>query len=505
MMRLRVLAFSVVTVACSSAPWDRAGHDAGPRQDIKEASGDAGIAAVLDGGDAVDASEACMTGPHKFRAPRTFSVVNGTRDPAYVALSDAQKRAIVGIAFDGPGSSECTGTLIAERTILTAKHCTEGENPSTAYALFGPDDVHPELAVRVVQKHEHATHDVALLQLERSPAELLDVTPISIALAELTTHDVGIQVENAGYGLTRADGDSNGRFFVVEQLVGFEAEGNVLVVYGGGDRGVCFGDSGGPSLRIDTGSEPRIIGVLSWGDESCVGRDRYARTDVVRGWIEEWSGPTPGSTTTGCGSLTREGQCSPSGSHAMFCDDGNQRIEEACGDGRSCQWDTVATGWRCADNGTDACAGLTAYGRCEGQDLRWCDRGVARSRTCTQCAEQCVLVDALSGFNCVQSACGDVTYTGRCDGSVAVWCDHEGQRRSVNCADDQQVCGFIDRSTGYYCLDHNDCGDLDYRGRCDGDVAKWCQGGDVHQNNCAADGKVCRYVNDDVGFFCTAP
>jgi len=510
-VRAALMVWLTLVMGCPwTPPWIRAGADAGEPAPSKTDRSDGGAprndpdAGYPDAG-RMDASVMCLQGPQKFREPRTYGVVNGTRAPQYAPLSTSQQLAVLALGFGASSGSDCSGTLVAERTVLTAQHCTEGENPPSMWAIFGPDDENPVLSIRVVQKREHPVHDVALLELESSPGDVLDVTPIPIALADLGQQDVGIQVENAGYGLTAPNGDSDGRYFVVEQLVGYEAAGNVFVVYGGGDRGVCFGDSGGPSLRINAEGEARVIGVLSWGDDSCVGRDRYARTDVARPWIEEWTGPTPGGAPAGCGSVTPEGQCTPSGTHAIYCGQGNTPIQQACEPGDHCQWDSVVTGWRCLPDAMDTCGGLTAYGTCDGQTLRWCDFGVVQARVCPQCGELCLLTNPREGFNCVESDCGDVTYLGMCDGPVAVWCTHDGRRRSANCADENQVCGWTDRDTGYYCLDHNNCGSLDFRGRCDGNVAEWCLRGDLRRRDCAAEGGVCAYVNDDVGYYCSSP
>ena len=46
------------------------------------------------------------------------------------------------------------------------------------------------------------------------------------------------------------------------------------------------------------------------------------------------------------------------------------------------------------------------------------------------------------------------------------------------------------------------CVGLDERGRCDGPVARWCQGGAPRQRDCAACGQACDWVDDVMGFYC---
>lgn len=50
------------------------------------------------------------------------------------------------------------------------------------------------------------------------------------------------------------------------------------------------------------------------------------------------------------------------------------------------------------------------------------------------------------------------------------------------------------------------CGGLDYLGECVGDVARWCSDGTtVAERDCAAEGRVCRWIDDQVGYYCTDP
>jgi len=310
-------------------------------------------------------------------------------------------------------------------------------------------------------------------------------------------------LEQAGYGRTET-GSSNGRFFVAEPLDGFENNGATLVVNGMGERGVCYGDSGGPSLRMSPAGDVRVVGELEWGDESCVGRDRYTRVDTIRSWIEEWTGPTAGAGPVPCGSMTTEGVCNPDGNAVRFCA-GDVLAYQACESGSSCGWSAGDNGWRCIPLAANPCAGATEHGRCDGQSLQWCERGgIARARDCQACGERCVLVNGDFGYGCVTSNCGDVNYRGQCQGDVAQWCNTSGQLQTSDCAEQERHCGVVSRETGYFCLSRR-CGDLDFLGRCDGNIARWCQQGSPQERNCAAMGEVCRLVSEEDGYFCAPP
>ena len=101
------------------------------------------------------------------------------------------------------------------------------------------------------------------------------------------------------------------------------------------------------------------------------------------------------------------------------------------------------------------------------------------------------------------SGCEGVDYLGRCDGDRAVWCQ-DGEVQSRNCARRGQVCAFVDESVGYFCTDTaNVCGEVTRTGVCVGNVIQRCVGGEITEEDCAADGDECQ--SDAGGAFCTAP
>ena len=72
--------------------------------------------------------------------------------------------------------------------------------------------------------------------------------------------------------------------------------------------------------------------------------------------------------------------------------------------------------------------------------------------------------------------------------------------KARDCGACAQVCDEID-GVGAYCLD-DPCGGLDYRGRCVGDTAEWCDEGELKNENCASHGQRCGYINDEIGYYC---
>ena len=93
-------------------------------------------------------------------------------------------------------------------------------------------------------------------------------------------------------------------------------------------------------------------------------------------------------------------------------------------------------------------------------------------------------------------------YLGRCDGDVAEWCKN-GEKKEQDCAADGQICGWVNDDLGYFCMDDTECGDLDYIGQCDGDVVEWCNQEDERETrDCSDWGDTCGYVNDEIGYYC---
>ncbi len=60
--------------------------------------------------------------------------------------------------------------------------------------------------------------------------------------------------------------------------------------------------------------------------------------------------------------------------------------------------------------------------------------------------------DSGGGSGDTELTCEELGYLGTCDGDVARWCD-DGEMKTRDCASMGQRCRWIDNSTGYYCAD----------------------------------------------------
>jgi len=199
---------------------------------------------------------------------------------------------------------------------------------------------------------------------------------------------VGKNVQNGGYGTTDTDYNNTKRYWVAEPVDSVDS--GDFAVNGSGEHGICFGDSGGPSL-YDDGNGLRVIGTVSWGDESCVDVDHFADVGLVASWINDYV-----QDTLDCNTVDEGGLCD--GTIARWCQDGQITSQDCSSLGQICGTDESSQ-YRCID---DPCQGVTARGACQDGELAvWCDNGVLHQRHCAACNQVCDYVDSDIGYYCV--------------------------------------------------------------------------------------------------------
>jgi hypothetical protein len=170
----------------------------------------------------------------------------------------------------------CSATLIAPGRLLTAKHCAQAHR-------FRTGDVGAEHRFDVEARFEHPTRDLAVLTVDASLLSDLDVRPIPPWDGPVDASWIGRELTLAGLGLDE-EMQSGRRLFSTEPVTRIEPDR--IEVDGEGERGACSGDSGGPLLGADDAGAARVLGALSAGDPSCLGRDIYERVDTQRSWLE---------------------------------------------------------------------------------------------------------------------------------------------------------------------------------------------------------------------------
>ena len=327
---------------------------------------------------------------------RPSAVYYGTREPTMLSMSEGQKLAVV---MYRTGGWVCSGTVIADRWVLCAKHC----NPSggtLGEIHAGPDPDAPNTVIAVSRVLRHTGRDLLLLELSESiSGRLPGIVPIAYYSATIDSSWRGRVVECAGYG-TQEDGTLGERRFTAQPIA--DVDSTYVTVDGEGRHGLCGGDSGGPVFYQDTGGQIFVLGALTGGDPSCTGQDNYTRVDPA--WLESNVGPPSGPPDDPCMGIDARGRCD--GSTAQWCESGALR-SEACAGGTTCG--DGAEGYRCrtpegplpGPGPDEPCGALTIQGRCTDAGVaEWCEGGVIRRAYCSRCGLVCNAITDRGGAWC---------------------------------------------------------------------------------------------------------
>lgn len=200
----------------------------------------------------------------------------------------------------------CTGVLVGAHTVLSAGHCAWSVGHGVSYFVtVGPDCKHPSQRLAVADMITHPSYsgegkpfDLALVKLA---SDVTGVVPLALSSTALDATIVGTTLRHVGFGASHESPlDGWGTRRSVSHAV-LRLDGD-FVWSGDAAANTCSGDSGGPALRDEQGTE-RVIAIVSDGPD-CHSASADARVDVSRGWIDatlaSWEPPAATAPAHGC-------------------------------------------------------------------------------------------------------------------------------------------------------------------------------------------------------------
>ncbi len=98
--------------------------------------------------------------------------------------------------------------------------------------------------------------------------------------------------------------------------------------------------------------------------------------------------------------------------------------------------------------------------------------------------------------------CGDIDFFGECTGDMLAWCSG-GTLVERDCAAESKICAWVDDRIGNNCVDPPDpCMGLTIEGECVGSLLRYCLNEMINGINCADDGRLCAFDNNLMFYNC---
>ena len=201
-------------------------------------------------------------------------------------------------ASDSSGyGGACTGSLIAERWVLTASHCVHSDGSFEVQGVWvsfvnDSNEMDEDNTLSAKAWYEHPDYnpstgynDIALIEL-RTKAEgpFMPLTDSKIG-----RDDVGQDFRIVGFGATSdTDRSSVQRKRVVDVPLEDYDQSLMHTLDKKDDQNACHGDSGGPVMRLYDDGTHAVAGIVDFGGSSCMRDGTYsARVDHFQDFIDD--------------------------------------------------------------------------------------------------------------------------------------------------------------------------------------------------------------------------